>query len=237
MRVAPFSLNPYYRHRYHHRSVLVVMTIVMTIVMALLAPAGVLAQGSSSTLGVVKGTFSDKLTREAIIGANIILTPREEARADDFIYAFQDARATLSLITGDNTQNQRRGGIVARDGSFVIASIKPGRYTLSARAISHRRVTQEIVVEAGQTLVLNLLATSDATGVDAVVVTGVASRTQRSVAETAVGRINAEEITQNIAFSDPTQLILGKVSGVYLQSSSGAVGAGVHRDRQVRSAW
>lgn len=192
----------------------------------LLLFAGVSGVGYAKT-GTVQGRVSDKQTREGLIGASIILTPRQSARTNEYVYAFEDVRLTMPVLTGDDQQAQRTGAIALKDGVFEVKNVRAGNYTLTVRSIGYKNVVQSVTVNADQTLALEIVMVQDIQGTDAVVVTGVASRRQKSVAETAIGRIEAVTIAENMKFSDPSQMLVGKIPGVSISPSSGAVGAGV----------
>ena len=61
---------------------------------------------------------------------------------------------------------------------------------------------------------------------DAIVATGLASRTSKSVAEVAVARVQASELTQMNTYQSVNQLVTGKIAGVQMKPSSGNVGSG-----------
>lgn len=194
--------------------------------LVLLLFVGASAIGYAKT-GTVQGRVSDKQTREGLIGASVILTPRQSARANEYVYAFEDVRLTMPVLTGDDSQAQRTGAIALKDGIFEIKNVRAGDYVLTVRSIGYKNVLQSVTVSADQTLTLEVAMVQDIQGTDVVVVTGVASRRQKSVAETAIGRIEAVTIAENVKFSDPSQMLIGKIPGVSISPSSGAVGAGV----------
>jgi len=59
-----------------------------------------------------------------------------------------------------------------------------------------------------------------------VVVTGIASRRAKEVAEVAVSRVNAEELTGISNYQGISQLVTGKIAGVRVEPASGNVGGG-----------
>jgi TonB-dependent SusC/RagA subfamily outer membrane receptor len=59
-----------------------------------------------------------------------------------------------------------------------------------------------------------------------VVVTGIASKTAKSVSEVSVSKINAADLTNTSTFQTMSQLVEGKISGVHVTSSSGNTGGG-----------
>jgi TonB-dependent SusC/RagA subfamily outer membrane receptor len=194
--------------------------------LTLLLFIGATREGLAKT-GVVKGVVSDKQTREALIGASILLTPRKTAGASEYVYAFEDVRVTLPVLNGDDGQPQRAGAVALKDGVFEVKNVRPGDYVMTVRSVGYKSVVKSLTVDADQTLTLEVPMVQDIQGLDAVVVTGVASRRQKSVSETAVGRIDAVALTENVNFSDPAQMLIGKISGVSIAPSSGAVGTGV----------
>lgn len=178
--------------------------------------------------GTVKGVITDKQTREGLIGASIVLTPKESARASEYIYAFQDLRVTMPVLSGDDSRPQRTGAIATKDGNFEIKNVRPGEYLLTVRSLGYKSFSKVVIVHDDQTLDVKTVAlVSDIQGMDAVVVTGVASKRQKSVSETAIGRVDAIALTENMRFSDPAQLLVGKIPGLNVAPSSGIVGTGV----------
>lgn len=177
--------------------------------------------------GTVQGRVADRQTREGLIGASITLSPRESARSHEYIYAFEDMRLTVPVLNGDDTQAQRTGTVALKDGTFQVKNVRPGDYVLTVRSVGYKNVVKVVTVSAAQVVTLEIQMVQDIQGMDAVVVTGVASRTQKSVAETAIGRIDAAALTENVKFSDPAQMLIGKIPGVTIAPSSGIVGAGV----------
>ena len=65
---------------------------------------------------------------------------------------------------------------------------------------------------------------------EAVVVTGIASRTSKDVAEVAVSRVSASQLTIANSYQDLSQMVAGKVAGVRIEPSSGNVGGGIRFD-------
>jgi len=62
---------------------------------------------------------------------------------------------------------------------------------------------------------------------EAVVVTGIASRTSKDVAEVSVSRVAASQLTVANSYQDLSQMVAGKVAGVRIEPSSGNVGGGI----------
>jgi TonB-linked SusC/RagA family outer membrane protein len=108
------------------------------------------------------------------------------------------------------------------EGAFAI-SAPPGETRLAIQAFGYVRM--EVVVPTGQTMV-EIVVQQDIFKLEEVVVTGQATTVERRSATTAVAYVSGEELSQ---VSAPTVLnaLTGKVSGVNLQSNSGAPGGGI----------
>ncbi len=60
-----------------------------------------------------------------------------------------------------------------------------------------------------------------------IVVTGIASKTAKSVAEVAVARLSANQLTVSNSYQELSQMVAGKVAGVNIAPASGNVGGGI----------
>jgi len=119
-----------------------------------------------------------------------------------------------------------RGTVTDQDGSFTISDIPVGTYNVRFTYIGYRTLNQEVQIQSG-TNNLNIEMRVDVTGLEDVVVTGIASRTSRAVSEVAVSRVDAGQFTASQSYQDLSQLVGGKVSGVNVQPAGGTVGAGI----------
>ncbi len=108
------------------------------------------------------------------------------------------------------------------DGRYSI-TVPPGDIRLQIRALGYAR--QEVVVAAAQTTV-DVALQVDVFKLDELVVTGQATTIERRSATTAIAYLSGEDIKR---VSAPTLLnaIQGKVTGVNLQTNSGAPGGGI----------
>lgn len=116
-------------------------------------------------------------------------------------------------------------GRVARtnaDGRYTI-NAPPGEVRLQVRAIGFTR--REVVVPAGATT-FDVVLVADIFRLGEVVVTGQATTIDRRSAPTAVAYVTGEELTR-VAAPTFESALTGKVSGVNLQSNSGAPGGGI----------
>lgn len=182
-----------------HRSFSQAVTIIGII---LFVPLALFAQQTA----FLKGKVVDKRTGEPIQGARVQLAP-------------------------ENKPRDVQGKITLRDGSFEFNDIKAGTYRLTISAALYKPFSRlETIGEQMSSIEpdpINIVLTPDVRGLEEVVVTGVASRTQKSVAEIAVARVDAASLTETNTFQDLSQLLTGKVAGVSVVPASGNVGGGV----------
>lgn len=137
------------------------------------------------------------------------------------------------FVTGDNLPGAtvlivelERGAPADIDGNYEIQNIPVGAYTVRYSFIGYTTVNAEVTISAGENI-NNVQLRPDQTGLDEVVVTGIASRTSKAISEVAVSRVDATQFTESQSYQDLSQLISGKVAGVSVQPSGGTVGAGI----------
>ncbi len=147
----------------------------------------------------IKGKVTDAKTGEGLIGAAVILKPLNLGGATDLNgdYSFE--------VPVDQTKGQTA--------------------ELTASYINYKKKTVKVVL-AGSDLTQNFVLDEDVFQSDEIVVTGIASKTSKSVAEIAVGRVSASDLQQINTYGGLSQLVAGKVAGVQLTTSSGNVGSG-----------
>jgi TonB-dependent starch-binding outer membrane protein SusC len=146
----------------------------------------------------------------------------------------QERRIT-GQITRAETGQPLSGAMIAVVGPGRYAPVlsgADGRFSVAAptgdtriRVSSFTFVTQEIDVPATQSVV-NVALTQDVFRLGELVVTGQATTIERRSATTSIAYVSGEELTKVAA---PTILnaLTGKISGVNLQSNSGAPGGGM----------
>jgi TonB-dependent SusC/RagA subfamily outer membrane receptor len=197
------------------------------LVLAIVGLCAAFAPSMCAQNATVRGSAIDKQTRLTLAGASISLVPSEEAKQNDLLYAYEGARMSLNMLSGESAKELRYGAVVGRDGNYEIKNIKPGNYVLTARYIGYKKNVRTLRIESDKTLELALELVPDVQGIQSIVVTGVASRTAKEFAEAAVGRVDMQTLTDNVRFQDPLQALVGKVPGLFMQFSNGAMGSGV----------
>lgn len=146
----------------------------------------------------IKGKLVD-LNGEPLIGANVSITELSIGAASDIdgVYAFE--------IPSELVKNQE--------------------VVVKASYIGYKS-TEEVIVLRGGTLTLDFTLEEDVFQSEEVVVTGIASRTSKAVAEVAVSRVDVSKLTAKQNYQGFSQLVSGKIAGVQLQTGSGNVGSG-----------
>lgn len=96
---------------------------------------------------------------------------------------------------------------------------------LSASFINYKKSVERITLN-GNEIIQNFVLEEDVFQNEEIVVTGIASKTSKSVAEVSVARINAADLQSINSYNGLSQIVAGKVSGVQLTNSSGNVGGG-----------
>ena len=136
---------------------------------------------------------------------------------------------TGSTLPGANVQIQelRIGAATNIDGDYRIPNVPAGEYTLRVSFVGYRAATRNIEVSAGETVTADIALEPDLTGLEEVVVTGIASQSVKTETSVAVSRVDAEQLTQNNTYQSVDQLIGGNAPGVSVSASSGNVGSGV----------
>ncbi|MBK9248938.1 MAG: TonB-dependent receptor [Ignavibacteria bacterium] len=161
----------------------------------------------SAQTGTVRGTITDSKSKEPLVSATVYLQ-----------------------MASQSTSSKSFGKITNKQGQFEISNVPVGTYTLRVTYVSYASYLKTITVIDQQTVTVDVPLRLDVKGLEEVVITGVASRTQKSVAEVAVSRVDATALSNANGFQDVSQLLAGKVAGVKASSSSGAVGMGFRFD-------
>ena len=124
--------------------------------------------------------------------------------------------AVVSLIGG--TSETR----TTANGQFRLAA-PAGPVTVVARSIGYKRLTKALGADATR---VDFALEKDLLMLESVVVTGQATTVERRSATTAVAHVSGEELNR-VASPTIENALVGKVSGVNLQSNSGAPGGGI----------
>lgn len=96
---------------------------------------------------------------------------------------------------------------------------------LSAKYVGYKEKTAAIVLSE-ENITQNFDLEEDVFRSEEIVVTGLASKTSKSVAEVAVSKIDAAGLTNMNPYTSMSQLVGGKIAGVQMTPASGNVGGG-----------
>ncbi len=147
--------------------------------------------------GTVAGRIFDAETGDPLPGANVLLVELQRGAASD------------------------------TEGRFLITDVPAGTYTLRVSFVGYRTHEEQIAVRAGETTTVEVELKPDYTGLEEVVVTGIASERSKMRAEVAVSKIDAAELQVTNAYQDISQLMSSKVAGVKVLPATGNLGGGV----------
>ncbi len=112
------------------------------------------------------------------------------------------------------------------DGKFTFPYVTDKEFTIVLRFMGYKTKEQQLSPDDDlSNLRFELL--EDVFQMEALVVTGIASRTSKEVAEIAVAHINAAKLTEMNSYQDISQLVAAKIPGVRIEASSGNVGSGI----------
>ena len=121
------------------------------------------------------------------------------------------------------------GGAAAEDGTYAIfvpsSNVNGQAVDLMVSFVGYKKQTLSVVLN-GNVLEQDFELEEDVFQSEAVVVTGIASKTSKEIAEVAVSRIPVTNYTELTSYQDFSQLVTGKVAGVQMQTASGNVGGG-----------
>ena len=118
------------------------------------------------------------------------------------------------------------GSLTQANGRFLIPNVPAGTYPVQVTQIGYSQASQEVVVQAGETVVVNFTLSEQAIGLDEIVVTGTAGATQRRALGQSVGRIDAAEAIEMAPVRDMQNMLQGRVPGAFVRQASGVLGEG-----------
>jgi TonB-dependent SusC/RagA subfamily outer membrane receptor len=120
----------------------------------------------------------------------------------------------------------KRGASSDINGTYNIPNVPAGTYTVVASFLGYKQFKTTVDVGSSE-VTLDIALDPDVVGLEDVVVTGIASRSSKAVAEVAISRIEASDLTLDKSYQDLSQVLTGKVAGVNVQAASGNVGGGI----------
>ena len=144
--------------------------------------------------GSISGRVVDGMSLEPMVGVNVVV---------------QDL--FLGTLTGPA-------------GTYIIEAVPVGTHQVQASLIGYAPVTQEVVVNAGETTTLDFTMQIQAIVMDEIVTTGYG--TQRRLAITgSVATIDADQADVGV-ITNVDQMLEGRVSGIQITQNTGEPGSG-----------
>ncbi len=117
-----------------------------------------------------------------------------------------------------------KGSLTNDRGGFVLSGVGVGQVTVRVESIGYRSSERVLTVAAGESATADFSMQPSAVGLDELVVTGTAGRTQKRALGNSVSNVNAASVAEATSIANVQQLLQGRAPGVTLVSSSGVVG-------------
>ena len=161
----------------------------------------------------------------------LVLSPKEPQEQPTTVRGKVTDGKTGDGLPGANVYIRALGLGVSADAtgaySFTVPEekAKGERAVLAAKVVGYKEKSERITLKPG-VVTVDFALEEDIFQTEEVVVTGIASKTSRSVAEVAVARIPVADLTSKVNYQGLGQMFTGKVSGVNVTIPSGNVGAG-----------
>lgn len=146
----------------------------------------------------IKGRVTDS-EGNPLPGANVVIRALNHGAATD----------VNGYYTIEISAEQSTGQTVTLTASFVGYKGQSVAITLNGRTIEQNFALETDVFESEQ-----------------VVVTGIANKRSKGIAEVSVSRLNAVDYSKGNSYQSFSQLVAGKISGIQLTPTSGNAGAG-----------
>ena len=118
------------------------------------------------------------------------------------------------------------GVLSQANGRYVLENVPAGTYTVSAQRIGYQTITQEALVQAGETVVVDFDLIQQALGLDEIIVTGTAGGTQRRAIGNVVSQLDAGGLMTARAGAITTieQMLSDRVPGLAFIGAPGGAG-------------
>lgn len=159
-----------------------------------------------------------------LAGALLLVAPLSAQETGTVAGRATDA-STMAPVSGATVSIAGTGGITNASGRFVITGVPVGTHTLRIEQIGYADATEEVTVEAGQTVTVEISLTTEAVGVGEVVVTTGYGQQEVEELTGVIKAIEPEQFNPGRVIS-PEELIQGKVAGVNI-IDSGEPGGGI----------
>lgn len=114
------------------------------------------------------------------------------------------------------------GALTRANGQFLLLNVPAGTHELRAERIGLGAVSQEVTVTSGETVEISLTMSSQALGLDEIVVTGAAGAARRREIGNTIAQIDPSQLTSRT--QDVQEILRGAAPGLNLSGSGGQSG-------------
>jgi len=114
------------------------------------------------------------------------------------------------------------GTLTRANGRFIILNVTPGTHTLRAERIGMSAANQQVTVVAGQAVDVNFQMTTQALGLDEIVVTGTAGAARRREIGNTIAQVRIADAPKQT--TDLSDMLRGAAPGLNISSSAGDMG-------------
>ena len=119
----------------------------------------------------------------------------------------------------------RIGALAQSDGRYVIPIVPAGTYTVRVELIGFAVESRQVTVAAGGSATADFSLRETAVSLEEIVVTGTAAEVRAREVGNAIDAVTSRDL-QNIAVTNPENILGGRVPGVTVFQSGGQPGAG-----------
>ena len=115
-----------------------------------------------------------------------------------------------------------QGGLTRANGRYIILNVPAGTHELTVQRLGFGTVTRQITVTVGGTATVDFQLTTEALGLDEIVVTGTAGQARRREVGNSIVQLNVADIQEPVPST--YALLQGRAAGVSVLQSSGTIG-------------
>ena len=148
-----------------------------------------------------------------------------EAQTGQIVGQVTDAGSSAPLSEVQVYLPDSEIGVLSRqDGRFIILNVPVGTYEVAAERIGYASGSQQVTVAAGASIQISFSLTSQALGLDEIVVTGTAGASRRREVGNSIAQINPSDIPSRPVSA--TDILQSSAPGITVSGIGGEIGQG-----------
>ncbi|HCK90884.1 MAG TPA: hypothetical protein DHW54_06855 [Gemmatimonadetes bacterium] len=148
-----------------------------------------------------------------------------EAQTGQIVGQVTDAGSSAPLSEVQVYLPDSEIGVLSRqDGRFIILNVPVGTYEVAAERIGYASGSQQVTVTAGASIQISFSLTSQALGLDEIVVTGTAGASRRREVGNSIAQINPSDIPSRPVSA--TDILQSSAPGITVSGIGGEIGQG-----------